>query len=134
MRRLALGIVLTLAACVVAPTSQPPTSLGIRNDTSVALTVVVNGTQVAAIGPGEVQSSVDAASLPPLPWTVKAQAPSGLALGTMLTGPYQANDIESAVFALACGTITIWTGASAPPSPLDLPAEASALPPPTCGP
>ena len=134
MRQGVLGIVFMLAACVVAPTSQPLTNLGIRNDTTETLTLVVNGVRLADIAPGEVQASVATTGLPPLPWTITAHTRSGLALGTMLIGPYQANDSASAFFTWVCGTITIWTGASAPPSPLDLPAEASPPPLRPCDP
>lgn len=134
MRRSALLVVFAMAACAVSPSIQPTTNLGIENFTTVPLTLFVNGNPVAAITPGGVQPSVDRASLPPLPWTVEARTDSGLVLGQMLTGPYRVNDTVSEVFDVACGTITVWTGESAPPSPDAQPIDPSALPLLACGP
>jgi hypothetical protein len=133
VRRGLLVIVLVLAGCAVAQTPQPPTNLGVKNDTTVSVTVVVNGTSVGDVPPASAQASFDTANLPPLPWTVVLRGPTGLELATMHTGPYQAATTGYASFDVSCGTLLVWTGATEP-SPPDQLEAGSPAPLPTCGP
>ena len=132
MRRGLLVVLFMLAGCAVSRTAQPLTNLGVRNATTVSVTVVVNGNTVGEVPPGGAQASIDSAGLPPQPWTVVLRGPSGLELGTMLSGPYAVSTTESASFDWPCGSLFVWTG-DTDPSPPDLAVEDSPAPSPACG-
>lgn len=120
MRWILILMGLVVAGCASSPPASPLTSLGVANDTTLALTVLVNGQSVASLPPGG--SEEGSANLPPRPWTVTAQAPSGRVLATMTVGPGPADPAGSgygqngmsAQFPLTCGWIRMWTGNARP--------------------
>ena len=124
-----------LAACQAVPTVARP-NLGIANDTSVTVTLFVNGASLGDVPPGSVEPTVDEAALPPLPWTVTVRSASGQVLGTMFAGSAAGNGTFSAQFGdLACGQVTVWIGATEPAEPASPPggpSPGSSLTP--CGP
>ncbi len=101
----------------LAPTpgaTLPP--LSISNNTTLAVTFVVNGQPVATVAPGVQVDPVSSAVLPPLPWAVEARAPSGRVLVSMTV---HAGDVrisensaqgDGARIDLSCGRLDIWAG------------------------
>lgn len=125
---------LLVTACVAGSTGSPsgagpvPSSLrngamtlSIANGTTIAVTLVVNGTVVETVAPGGYQDPVPPTEMPPLPWQVEARSPSGRLLssltvhqgdvwqqstpsgGTLLHGDAVRAD-------LSCGRLDIWSG------------------------
>lgn len=86
VRRMGLALLaLGLAACTTNATPSPlPTwpSVRIYNQTSVALTMVVNGSQVTVI-PAESLIDPLASPLPARPWTIQLQSRSGRSIVTL---------------------------------------------------
>ena len=121
--RLLIAIVvgLTLAGCqagAAVPTRPPmPTipdlpPLGISNETSVAITLVVNGTLIETVPPHRGDAPVTA-TLPGLPWTVEVRSPSGRTLASLDVpeNAYITNNSGRAVrVELACGRIDLFAG------------------------
>jgi len=108
-RRMLLAVLgLGLAACattvspVASPTSPP---VRVYNQTSVALTLVVNGSAIAVI-PAESLADPVASPLPARPWTIQLQSPSGRPLVTL---DVPSGDITAGLYGepnvLACGNI-----------------------------
>jgi hypothetical protein len=115
---LALGI----AACTTSVSPAPsPTSPPVRvyNQTSVAMTLVVNGSAIAVI-PAESLADPVASPLPARPWAIRLQSPSGRPLVTL---DVPAGDITVGLYGqpnnLACGFIFL---AVAGPLPVSEPA------------
>jgi serine/threonine protein phosphatase PrpC len=119
------AVVLGVAALVVAfPSAEPPPrqpTLGIANGTGLTVTVLVNGQPIGTFPPGAGQSSIGAAALPPLPWSVEARTPSGRLLTSMDVRPgsvWATTRPDGAVehvgtmgrVDLSCGRLTIWAG------------------------
>jgi hypothetical protein len=134
MRPIVLLLGLALAACSPGTAPSPATSLGIENDTTVAVSLVVNGQTAATLPPGGSEES--SANLPARPWTVEARTASGRVLATMFVGigpadPAVADDSStsgsSAQFPLSCGSIRMWTG-NAPPADDAAAPDSSPLP------
>jgi hypothetical protein len=134
MRPIVLLLGLALAACSPGPAASPSTSLGIENDTTLVLSLVVNGQTAATLPPGGSEES--GANLPARPWTVEARTASGRVLATMFVGlgpadPAVAGDSStsgsSAQFPLSCGSIRMWTG-NAPAADDAEASDASSLP------
>jgi hypothetical protein len=110
------------AAWVGAPTvpspapspAEPP--VRVYNQTSVALTLVVNGSAVAVV-PAEGLADPVTAPMPGRPWTIQLQSPSGRPLVTL---DVPADDITVPLYGqpgnLACGLIVLAVGGSLPVS------------------
>lgn len=138
MRRLRHALlvpVFLLVACQAVPSMAPP-NLGIANDTTVTVTLLVNGVSVGDVAPGGAEPTVDGSAVPPLPWTVTVRSASGRILGTMFAGTTTGNGTFSAEFGdLACGRVTVWVGATEPSKPASPPGgESSGSSPIPCGP
>ena len=95
--------VFLLAACQAVPTVAPP-NLGIANDTSVTVTLFVNGASLGDVPPGSVEPTVDEAALPSLPWTVTVRSASGQSWGRCSPGPPRATGPS------ACSSVTSLAG------------------------
>jgi len=116
--RLAAALAPTLACEPVTPApTAPPAAydLWVSNQTTLAVTLAVNGTAVRTVAPHE-QASLRADALPPLPWSVEARSPSGRVL---LTVAVRAGDVEAgpgtmrgdaARVDLSCGRLDVWSG------------------------
>lgn len=118
MRTLALlALAAAVAACGPTPTPQPsatsvPVGINVANGTTVAVTVVVNGTVVETVPPGATEVPLRAA-LPGRPWSVEARSPTGRVLAAFTVPSGDAVSAESSVGAaedLACGTLELWAG------------------------
>lgn len=116
------AIVLVLAAAGVAsgcqanaspspwPSPWPP--LSISNETSIAITLVVNGAVVATVPPGTLEDPVTAA-LPQRPWTIETRSPSGRVVSTLTVGatdPITINAGRGVRVDLSCGRLDVWSG------------------------
>ncbi len=115
-RRLVLaGLAVGLAACSTSVSPSPSPGwppVGVWNETSVAVTLVVNGSDTAVIQAGALVWPV-AAGFPARPWKLQVHSPSGrtlvtldVAAGPVVTGQYGDAD-------LSCGRLWVWT--SGPP-------------------
>jgi hypothetical protein len=96
-------------------------TLGVLNSTSIAINVVVDGQQIATLGPGEDRDAIPASALPALPWHVEAQTQGGRILLTLTVNDgdvktstdAQGHDSErgdAARIDLSCGRIDMWSG------------------------
>jgi hypothetical protein len=120
----------TLSGCVRAggPTaSSPPpspsgtqTTLSIQNDTTIAVTLVVNGKVIETVPAGGYEDPIKA-QLPGLPWNVETRSPSGRVLSSMTvsagdvwqtTRPNGAGEAKGDAVRvdLSCGRLDVWSG------------------------
>ena len=108
----------TVLACAAplaspAPLSSVSGQISVDNGTSIAITVAVNGTQVAQVPPGTRQSPISA-TLAGRPWTVEARSPSGHVLASFTAAPDAAISDQASigdVEFLTCGQLVVWAGA-----------------------
>jgi hypothetical protein len=116
---------LLLAGCIagcVAPPASPatPAGIGVSNGTTLAVTLVVNGTAVATVEPHS-DDAIAAPDLPPLPWVVDVRSPSGRLLTSMVVHPgdVRATSLPSGGHDsqgvgirvdLSCGRLDVWSG------------------------
>jgi len=113
LARALLGFVL-VAACSPAPTGDPH-DLVVSNQTTLAVTVAVNGTVVRTIQPNK-QEILFVRELPSLPWAVEARAPTGRVLTSMIVRPgdvwVTGNEMhgDAVRVDLSCGRLDIWSG------------------------
>ncbi len=117
-----LWVASVLAGCstLLGPSPAQLPNLGISNETTLTVTLAVNGAVIATFAPGTASSAISA-PLPELPWIVEARSPSGRVL-TSLT--VHAGDVTStegpdgksssrsdgARVDLSCGRLDIWAG------------------------
>ncbi len=104
------------AGCHAAASPTPPAAsrppLSISNETSIPVTLVVNGSVVETVAPGDRQDPITA-TLPARPWTIEARSPSGRVLSTLTVS---ATDYISATSGravradLSCGRLDVWSG------------------------
>lgn len=94
------------------PTAASLPPLSISNQTSTRVTLVVNGSVVETVAPGDRQDPITA-PLPPRPWTVETRSPSGRVLSTLTVSAtdYISSTSGRAVRAdLSCGRLDVWSG------------------------
>lgn len=107
-------------AATAAPGPTTTTTLSIGNWTTIAVTLVVNGSVVEVVPPGSYQDPV-AVELPPLPWAVETRSPSGRVLSSMTVRPGDvwqtsypggggAAHGDAVRVDLSCGRIDVWSG------------------------
>jgi hypothetical protein len=133
----ALAMAMMLVGCTTRSTSEasPILKQGISNGTTLEVSLYLNGQRVADDRPDEPAPSIDAAKLPPPPWTVEARSSSGRILTSMTVKAGQVwatsglggeADYGGAIgrVDLSCGTLIIWAGyiqpsggPAPPPSP-----------------
>jgi hypothetical protein len=122
VRPFVLGVVIGGAWLLGCASPAPsPYGLSVSNETTIAVTVVVNGEVVATIPAGVGEDPI-AAWLPPLPWSVETRSPSGRVLSTMTVNAgdvvYTSSDANGRSSAkgdavrvdLACGRLDVWSG------------------------
>lgn len=106
---------MTVAACHSSSVPDAAMSLGISNGTTLAVTIVVNGTEIETVAAGQADD-IRAARLPALPWHVEARSPSGrilLPLNVRSGDAHQTANSSSGVAArldLSCGRLDLWSG------------------------
>jgi len=100
--------------------SSTPMTLSIENDTTIAVTLVVNGKVIETVPAGGYEDPVKA-ELPALPWNVETRSPSGRVLSSMTV---HAGDVWSTTYPngngetkgdavrvdLSCGRLDVWSG------------------------
>jgi hypothetical protein len=100
------------AAGVVAPEAM---KLDVSNETTIPVSLVVNGAPVRAIPAGEAVE-VSSNQLPPLPWDARVQTASGRMLVHLRVNPGDVTIQEhgsggvGARADLSCGRIDLWSG------------------------
>jgi len=111
-----------LCACsIVSPPVSARPNLGISNGTTLTVALVVNGTIVRTVAPGDRTDAIPADDLPALPWIVEARSPSGRVLTSMTvkvgdvqrtTTPDGSTMYRGAAsrIDLSCGRLDIWAG------------------------
>ncbi len=131
-----LAIALAVAGCSLLPSPTPagPTpppgaivvppermTLSLSNGTTLPVSLVVNGTDVAVVQPQDGINEMPAAQLPPLPWAVEIRSPSGRVLVSAAVHAgdvWQLHDADGSTEAesagarvdLSCGRIDVWSG------------------------
>lgn len=125
----ALFALVFVAGCTPAPTGEAH-DLVVSNQTTLAVTLAVNGTAVRTIQP-HTQDSLLVTQLPQLPWAVEARTASGRVLSSMTV---RSGDVlvtskpdgstqmkgDAVRVDLSCGRLDIWSGpplAGPPPGP-----------------
>jgi hypothetical protein len=126
----ALTIAIAIGGCSVAASLLPssaatvgrPIGVEVSNDTTLPITIVVNGAVVRNIGPHDgTLEPIAADVLGPMPWKVEAKTPSGRVLLTMTV---KEGDVVYQDFGdghgsaqgdadrvdLSCGRLDIWAG------------------------
>jgi hypothetical protein len=101
--------------------SQVLTKLWVNNDTTIAVTIVVNGTMLETV-PGNTVEQPIKADLPPLPWHVEAVSPSGRLLTSLDVHypPAAARvDLSCGRLELLYGTVLLGPAFSPGPEPCD---------------
>lgn len=125
---LCLVAVAALAGCNAlrinppAPTVPPPkpAQIVVANQTTMAITVFVNGVRIADF-PAASGDTLGAARLPPLPWSVAARTSTRRVLAafdvqavdlqfTLATNGGIEGTIPGARVDLSCGTLRMWAG------------------------
>jgi hypothetical protein len=112
-----------LAGCstLLGPSPSPLPNLGISNETTLTVTLIVNGTVVGTFAPGMASSAI-LVPLPNLPWMVETRSPTGRVLSSMTVHPGDVTSTEEpngngsstsdgARVDLSCGRLDIWSGA-----------------------
>lgn len=116
---LAVFMLVIVTACSPAPTYIAH-DLGVSNQTTLAITFVVNGVVVRTIR-AHTDEVVSVKTLPPQPWIVEARTAAGRALSSMTVRPGDAWETTSpdgstqmhgdAVRVdLSCGRLDMWSG------------------------
>ena len=115
----AAALLALVTACSPAPTGEAR-DLVVDNQTTLAITVAVNGVVVRTIQAHN-QEAVFVKDLPPQPWLVEARTASGRVLSSMTVRPgdvwethlpdgsTQMNG-DSVRVDLSCGRLDIWSG------------------------
>ena len=122
-----LILALTLGGCVAGSgtggagtTPNPPMTLSISNGTTIPVSLVVNGSLVETVPPGEYEDPITA-RLPALPWNVETRSPAGRVLSTLSV---HAGDVwqtalpngglqmkgDAVRVDLSCGRLDVWSG------------------------
>ena len=100
----------------------PEPQLSISNDTTIPVTLVVNGQTVATYSPGSGADPIAKSMLPALPWHVEARTTSGRLLTSIdvhqgdvwYTTPdpdgHSSSKGVAELLLLSCGRIELWSG------------------------
>ena len=120
-----IALPFALAGCVAATgaaTSRPSqgTKLSIANWTTIAVTLVVNGSVIETVPPGGYEDPIKG-DLPPLPWNAETRSPSGRVLSTLVVhaGDFWQTSMPNGGGAvngdavrvdLSCGRLDLWYG------------------------
>jgi hypothetical protein len=103
------GLVVTACSAKV-----PPPPIGIANQSSLPVTLIVNGSSVMTLMPGFETAAIDPGTLPALPWHIEVQIGDGQ--GHILADVTADGTAVSSVssWSSTCGVVTIWWARSAP--------------------
>jgi hypothetical protein len=112
---LTAAIVLVVAACDSGAIPDSAMSLSIANGTTLEVTVVVNGTAIETIAPGQ-GDEISASRLPSLAWRAEVRSPSGRQLQQLMV---HSGDVHRTMNStsgdavrvdLSCGRLDLWSG------------------------
>ncbi len=117
------GLVLAATGCrpilPTAPLTGPDYTLNVNNDTTLVLTIVVNGQPISAVG-AKTAAAFQTAGLPALPWLVEARSRGrlvlrlGVAVGSVTdtVGPNGEHEhgAPGARVDLSCGRLDMYPG------------------------
>ena len=103
-----------------SPTASPPMKLSIHNGTTIAVTLVVNGSVIETVPPGGHEDPIKGEP-PALPWNVETRSPSGHVLSTLTVheGDVWQTSLpnggvvykgDGARVDLSCGRLDVWSG------------------------
>jgi hypothetical protein len=112
---LALAVAAVSGCSSLFPRVLPPAGVSISNQTTLEVTLLVNGSLVRRV-PAGIQIEVPPTELPPQPWNVEARSPSGRLLVQMAVRPGDVDregDAQTGVGGrvdLSCGRLDIWSG------------------------
>jgi len=115
----AATLLVAVTACSPTPTAQPR-DLIVDNQTTLAITLAVNGVVVRTIQAHK-QEAVLVSDLPPQPWLVEARTPSGRILSSMSVRPGDVWETrapdgstqmkgDAVRVDLSCGRLDMWSG------------------------
>jgi hypothetical protein len=115
--RVLLALVVVGLGCAVPTQTR---DLSVSNQTTLVVTVVVNGAVLHTVPPGEVRTTLMRGSASG-PWTVEARAPSGRVLTSMTFRPDDVSETTNpdgsrthrgaaTRVELTCGRLDIWSG------------------------
>jgi hypothetical protein len=99
-----------------APSSASAPPLSVSNETSIAVTLVINGTVLETVPAGVLQDPIPL-PLPARPWTIETRSPSGRLLSTLaisVSDPISIYTGRGIRADLSCGRLDVWSG----PAPL----------------
>jgi hypothetical protein len=111
----ALLVVLVVSACSASAGSSSLPNLSYSNQTTLTLSMSVNGTEVETLIPGAA-GEVSSSRLPNLPWKVEAKTSKGRVVATMTvkegdvvisSGAAKGDGVR---VDLSCGRLDIWSG------------------------
>jgi hypothetical protein len=124
-RLLAVALPFALAGCVAAsgagtPRPSQAMKLSISNGTTIAVTLVVNGSAIETVPPGGYEDPIKS-DLPALPWNVETHSPSGRVLSTLVVreGDFWQTSMPNGAGGargdavrvdLSCGRLDLWYG------------------------
>jgi hypothetical protein len=110
-----VSVVLVSCQAVTGAMSSSAMTISALNATTKTLVLVVNGSPVKELQPGD-QADVPASALPALPWTAEVRLPTGRSLlsltihaGDVVLGPSSEKG-DAARVDLSCGRIDLWSG------------------------
>ena len=113
---LALAAAGFATGCQAGASPTPPVAslppLSISNGTSIPVTLVVNGTVIETVAPGDTQDPITA-PLPAQPWTIETRSPGGRVLSTLavsLTDVIGSASGRAVRVDLSCGRLDVWSG------------------------
>jgi len=96
----------------ITASASPAGMLGVSNGTTIPVTLIVNGTVIEIVGPGDRQEPITA-TLPPRPWAIEARSPSGRVLASLtvsLTDYISTTSGRAVRVDLSCGILDVWAG------------------------
>jgi hypothetical protein len=94
------------------PTATPSAGVSVDNETTIPVTVSVNGTLIATVPAGTMEDPIPA-ELPARPWMIEARSASGRLLATLTV---RMQDVISSTSGdavredLTCGRLDMWSG------------------------
>lgn len=99
-----------VAGCAV---KAPLPGIGIANQSSLPVTLVVNGSPVMTLMPGFQTAAIDPGTLPALPWHIEVQIGDG---SDHILADVTADNMGASVssWSSTCGVVTIWWARGAP--------------------
>ncbi len=104
-------------SCTFGPAPTPDLHLAISNQTTLPVTLVVNGRVIGNFGAGEAQDPIEPSRLPPPPWMIEIETASGRALLSLQVQTPGSRAVPGGGVVgsgqrvyLSCGRLEVWSG------------------------